>query len=319
MDKLDLWEKRLSEYEKLSLADAKKLYIDMINDPNENKRKIKRNKLICGTLYVIQNFVKSSSFDILSNSSYDIDDIMNICTEFYIKLVDNGELLKIDNFSQMFNSKFFTYLDENLVDKKYSIGENLCINTATFSEYFSMFIELKMSKPNVTAKDLYDALLFDEQDYTSIGYYNDGEIHKLLSLFENIYSTMNIKDRDNCDITQRQYGLLKYLLIDNALRVKLDSSCVSNNDEINKLIDEEYADYIINVIENSKLTDIQKNVLYYRCGFFDEESHTLEETAKKFGYSTREGIRQIEKRALSILRNSYPLKDDLNNNGKMSK
>ena len=63
---------------------------------------------------------------------------------------------------------------------------------------------------------------------------------------------------------------------------------------------------IVNTVVNkamSELTPRESGILKYRFGINDD-SHTLEETAKKF-YVTRERIRQIESKALHKLR-QYP-------------
>ena len=58
---------------------------------------------------------------------------------------------------------------------------------------------------------------------------------------------------------------------------------------------------IINLWENSRLNDQEKNVLHLRFGIQEERKHTLTEIKEYYGI-TRERVRQIEKKALTKVR-----------------
>ena len=56
------------------------------------------------------------------------------------------------------------------------------------------------------------------------------------------------------------------------------------------------------------LSPKEKEIINYRFGINGCEFHTLEDTAKKFGF-TRERIRQIEAKILQVMRDSIQFKD----------
>lgn len=66
---------------------------------------------------------------------------------------------------------------------------------------------------------------------------------------------------------------------------------------------DQYYHEIKKLIQNSgdKLTHREKDVLEMRFGIRDGKTHTLEETGREFGV-TRERVRQIEAKALMIMR-----------------
>ena len=70
-----------------------------------------------------------------------------------------------------------------------------------------------------------------------------------------------------------------------------------------KIFNQEFREALM----NSKLTGKEKNVILYRFGFVDGETHTLEEIGQKMGV-TRERIRQIESKSIRKLRKDSNVK-----------
>lgn len=68
-----------------------------------------------------------------------------------------------------------------------------------------------------------------------------------------------------------------------------------------EIISSDYSLEIINLIENSKLTNTEKIVIKMRFGFVDDKLYKLEEIAKVLGL-TKQRIKQIEIKALKKLR-----------------
>ena len=66
-DILNNWYKSISIYPKLNIIDAKKLLLQKREEQNEILKKEKRDYLICGTLYVIYDFIKENDFFLLNN------------------------------------------------------------------------------------------------------------------------------------------------------------------------------------------------------------------------------------------------------------
>ena len=100
------WKEQISSFEKLDISAARALYIQYINCYDESLKKEYFDKIILGTLYVVVNYVENSNLEIFDCGSYDIDDIMNACLETWIKHIKEGELLKVQFYSQIFNKEF---------------------------------------------------------------------------------------------------------------------------------------------------------------------------------------------------------------------
>lgn len=82
---------------------------------------------------------------------------------------------------------------------------------------------------------------------------------------------------------------------------------IEDKDEIDadKII---FSKQILEAIENSNLTEREKEILYLRFGIYDGEYRTLEEIGKIYKL-TREGIRQIEFKAFRKLRRKNEIKE----------
>ena len=65
--------------------------------------------------------------------------------------------------------------------------------------------------------------------------------------------------------------------------------------------------YIKKHASRLSLSERERKILDYRLGLTDNVTHTLEETGKIFGV-TRERVRQIEKKAIDKIANSYEIK-----------
>ena len=103
---LETWYKEISVYEKLNLNDAKILYNDMIGCNVKDKESI-RERLITGMLYLIPNFISKSLFPYIRGNNYDMNDIINSCNEELINVIDNGKLLEISYYTQLFDERFY--------------------------------------------------------------------------------------------------------------------------------------------------------------------------------------------------------------------
>ena len=76
----------------------------------------------------------------------------------------------------------------------------------------------------------------------------------------------------------------------------------------NQFIEENLKDVIENLLKNSHLTTKEIDILKLRFGLGTNDPKTLEEVGKIYGLS-REGIRQIQEKALKKIRRSYNVKE----------
>ena len=301
--KLENFEKQIVSLKQIKLNEAQELYRKMINETDNNKKIKIRNDIVNSTLYAVLNYLKNSNLDILENGSYDMDDIISATIEFYINEIDNGNLLNISGFSNLFGSTYYTYLSSIFVPQKedIEIGKIICLDN--FGDLMEIFLFLKRNKDEVLFEDYLDTIKktslgykFDEYYFNSLKTY----FYKCYEVFQNIYSKVNIND-DNIP-SKTKLKFMRHLLIDISLRENISPTMISDDDFetelINNYLIQKSIDYIIN---DSGLQRIEIDVLIKRNGIEDGERMNLDQVGMIYGKSG-ERIRQIEAKALRKLR-----------------
>ncbi len=303
MDKLRLWFERISGYQKLKLNEAQELYKKMINETDNNKKIKIRNDIINSTLYAVLNYLKNSNLDILENGSYDMDDIISATIEFYINEIDNGNLLNISVFSNLFGSTYYAYLSNMFVHQKEDIEISQIIGLDNFGDLMKLFLFLKRNKDEVLFEEYLDTIKksrfgyrFDEYYFNNLKTY----FYKCYETFQNIYSKVNIDDENLPPKTKLKF--MRHLLIDISLRENISptmaSECDFETELINNYLIQKSIDYIIN---DSGLQEREIGVLIKRYGLEDGEIMNLEQVGMIYGKSGGR-IGQIEATALRKLR-----------------
>ena len=315
--KLDGWYKSISSYEELDLDTAKKLYIEYQNETNEYQKQIKREQLITGTLYVTYKFIKKNTISYLNSSVYDIDDIINICNEIWITMIDSGKLLKVSKYSEMFDYQFYSELTDKLVPSKFALAENTILDTNIFSDFFYKFIEEHNSKGEFTYQDYINLLINSSDDdykYKKILYkiiWNPLAVSGTYYLLTSIYNSM--QKGGEVSITKRKIEMIKYILINNGLdndRQSINSAV--QNDTAENIITEMYLTKLKEIIFNEcNLTETEIRILKKRYGIDETHSHTLGEIAHEENL-TKERIRQKENKILRKLRRNQNLNNNFN-------
>lgn len=315
LEKLDSWYNCISSCEEFDLDTAKKLYIEYQNETNEYQKQNKIEKLINGTLHVVYNFLKKNKLNYLNSVICDMDDIINICNEIWIIMIDSGKLLKIGKYSEMFDYQFYSDLTDKLVPIRYGIAENTILDIDVFADFLHKFIEVLKNKDELTYTDYINLLISSSNNdykYKKILYKifgNHLDASGTYSLLTSIYNSMQ-KDED-ISITKRKIDMLKYILINNGLeymRQNIDN--VTEEDTSEKIIKEMHLTKIKEIIFNeSNLTEGEIRILKKRYGIDVEHSHTLEEIALEENLS-KERIRQKETKILRKLKRNKNLKNN---------
>jgi len=312
-EKLDNWYSYISTYEEYDLNTAKELYIEIQNETNEFQKYIKREKLITGTLHAVHRFLKNNNLNYLNSVAYDIDDIINLCNEIWIIMIDSGKILKVNKYCKMFDHQFYSELTEKLVPTKFAIGENTILDIEIFADFFYKFIEAHKDKDEFTYND-YINLLINSSDnnykYKKILYKIFGEHVDILgtyNLLTCIYNSMQ-KDKD-ISITKRKINMLKYILINNGLEeMRKDIGFIIQDDIGENIITEMYLKKLKEIIFNeSNLTEKEIRILKKRYGIDESHCHTLEEIALEENLS-KERIRQKENKIIRKLRQNKKLR-----------
>ena len=305
MDALKEWEKIISKYKKLILKEAKQKYIESlsINDIKQKNKYIE--ELIKGILYIVPDFIKTNGLIYINSPIYDMNDIINVSNQILFNKINSGQLLKIDNFNQLFDSKYYQELLEGLGLTKYNIYENTILDAKNFVDLLFDYIKIKEKNPNFSYKQFLDYINADDK-YNNAEYrinYFENNLY-FLDVYEGIIKSLNLKEND-IDITKTKLNKIKYIIFNNGIeymREEINKVIIKNIEEeiIDKINKNEIEDFIV---QNEFLTTIQKDVILKRFGFYDGQCKTLEEIAKEYGV-TRENIRQKEGKALRKLRYS---------------
>ena len=298
---IEEWEKSISIFPKLSLDEAKDLYQKLKKETEIEKIKTLKREVIEGTLYVVLNFIKKNSLANLNSSAYDMNDIISVCNEIWIKKINLDSFLKIKNFNQMFDGEFFSLLNDGLAITKYSISENTVLTINTFVELLIEYGKLKRNNPNITYNEIlkymdsiprYHYLVYEIERYS-----NNNNIFVLFDAIINSF------EEDLIDISKTKLEKIKYILISNGLEyLRQDINEISSNDTCELWVEQFCKNRIIDIVLTCEsLNDSHKDIIIKRFGLLGERCYTLEEIAKIHGV-TRARIRQKEAKVLRILR-----------------
>lgn len=300
MNKLEIWYEKISSFKRLSLNEARDLLNKANNIEDENLKKSYIDQVILGTLYVIYNHIKSYSLNLLSDSTYDMDDIISTFVEVWIKSIKDGKLFKVNHYSQIFLGSFYDDVINILIGRKYNIAEEIQVDSYEFSKIFYKYMNLRNKKDDITLNEF---LLFLKGECKFLKHKNPNEQAKIFNLFEQIYNRMDFDKLDECDLAMTTFNNLKYLFINSALRESLSNYTVDFEEGIvNKIYVEEFMNIIKNLGSKSEYTEYI-NLLYLKF----MECKTNEEIGNIYNIN-RETARQRKIKILKKLRDSKKLK-----------
>jgi len=302
---LNKWKEEISHYKSLKIDEAKKLYKKILRTKDESLKKEYLDQLINGTLYVVSRFIEKNDLAYLNSTSYDMNDIINTCNTIWIEKIVNGQLLNVESFSLMFDSKFYSQFKELLGVADIQISEMLGVSTALFFDLFDEYIKYVESYPKPDL-DTYINSLYDDDDdcyYTLLNnYITKRVVKKLFSLYDEIIKSFELSDEDSISISKTTLTKLKSIIINNGIEYSRKPIIDAQEPDFSdKVIKEECRRLVKNVFYSSRLKDRHKTIVEKRFGLKDGNARSLEEISQEFGV-TRERIRQMEAKALRVLR-----------------
>ena len=281
MYKLNRFKEQISKYKKLSMNEAKELLVLANNTADPILKEKYINEVILGTLYIVYNFILSNDY-LINSKEYDMDDIISVFCEVWIRYIKKGKLLDANNFSSILLTTFLAEVSNLIAPEEIYYLETFGISKEQMVDLFKKYIVLKNNNVDVKLNDL--------TCDTFINKY-------IITIFDNIYKKFDFSS-DKEISRNKIYGLFK-ILISSGLKEKLNKNLVDETSFEEEMINDKfYSDF--NVAVEKILPDIQRDIINKRFGF-DGEAKTLEEVASTYGV-TKENIRQIEAKALKKLR-----------------
>jgi len=326
---LNKWKQEIKDYEKLTLQQSQEIYKNIINCDNEKTKKQLRDKLITGTLYIVYNFIETNGYTYMNGISYDMDDIINATIETWIKRLDSGEILNVDNLKKIITRDFYNEINGNMginvdIDSKeylYSIRD--------FIEFAADYIKIKETNPDTkyieiieyikSKKEYYPLLKRINYTYYELKQYEEGTKEKNTNYEEWLKKHINEYDMSSFELldgiiksleSEEKVHLpktvlynLRFLAISNGLEYQKRNIDNITYDNLEQIIDQkELRKTLIEMIENcSGVSDVHKKIIYKRFGFLEGTPKTLEETACELDH-TKEYVRQSEAKLLRKLR-----------------
>lgn len=303
MNKIEKWEKQLENIKKLSFSEAQKLYKKIVDMDDENEKKQAMNQLILGTLYVVPRYVKQDELLLSETSSYDLDDVINTMNEVWIEKVYNGDLLRVQGFSGLFQNKN-SYSDKLVGSQKRTFLLNDFSNEALV-KLFDVYVKFIKEKKTFSLRDMFHEAGLS---YNKIPYFDLEESayeNELFNLFEGAYANLVAGKENNYNSSfVKKYDVNSQadLIIDAGKRDSFDDSMVIEDMESSivwEKIRKEFDDELLDILDEKLY-----KVIALRFGFELAKPTTLQETRELLNESTVHRVRCLEDKALKKLRES---------------
>ena len=177
-----------------------------------------------------------------------------------------------------------------------------------FVQLFVDYMKLKEAEYNFDYLKFIEYLK-EKEKYSNVfwrmHYYQDHidyyAIYNLCEIFDGIIESFESSELD-VKITKTSIDMLKHILVSNGIEyLRVDINNVIVDDITKEILDKYSRKQIVDIVMNSHLSDLHKEILIKRYGLFAEKSHTFKEIAKEHGL-TQERIRQKEAKAIRTLR-----------------
>lgn len=325
---LNKWKKEISQYEPLTILQSQELYKKIIECDNEKIKKQLRDKLITGTLYIVHSFIETNGYTYMNGISYDMDDIINSAIETWIKKLDSGDILNVDNLKKLLTRDFYKKINENMGINIDIDSKDYLYDIRTFIEFVAEYIKMKENNPDIKYIELIEYMKNNEEyfsllkrvnnNYYELKKYEVGLIprneyyenwlkkHKNeydMSSFELLDGIIkSLESKEKVYLPKSILYRLRYLAISNGIDYsRRDINNITYNNIEKNYDKKELRKTLIDLINNcSGVTDFHKKIILARTGF-DRDPVTLEEFAKEYG-RTKEYARQAEAKMLRKLR-----------------
>lgn len=235
----------------LEIKEAKELCKKAQKTSNEETKQLYIEKLLLGTNYLIDKYIKKLKLDTLENSSYDIDDIKSSFTMAWYNSIINGDILKKKKYDDIFLSeKFLKDFYTNLIGNNYNDKANIYDFKMEKLRYlFGNYDYYKQEREKEEDKKKIESILkhvgsysYKPKEYKQIDiskelikccWWNSKDnVAPVIDIFEQIFYTFNVNSNS---IPPYLYELFLKLLV----KQKSEEHILDSNEALTKISDDE--------------------------------------------------------------------------------
>lgn len=304
ISKLEKWHKKISSIERLKIEEAKELYKKANMFSDINFKKIYMDKLILGTLYVVYEYIKRNDIEMFCSSSFDMDDIISSFNKVWINKIYNGDLLKVENYSNIFTASFFNEVCKNLCTDEILINEQFGVSADGLIDLLSSYIYLKNSGKNFNANDLISKC----KEYNKWFCYGTVDVENIIPLLDKIYANLNIGDDCTLSIPKTKIYQFIRVIINAGMFDRLTNNFCDEINYENKVIEKIYNEKFKEDVDSVLIDERKKSIIHERFGLDSGEPETLEMVGKRHSL-TKSRVGQIEAKSLRYLRRNAKIRN----------
>jgi hypothetical protein len=277
---MDTYFEQLKNVKKISLEDAKDLYLRASSEVDESKKKALFTELILRTLREVYEYIDRNELYMFETSLYGLDDMVSASTYTWMEYIMSGKIVNADFYANIFNRLFFERVCDQL-SVKYDYSKEFGINRANMIQLLFAYINLRNRNIEVNFYQLVYLSDIDLEEKEKL--LADGK--DIIPLFESIYLRLLFRSKDlsvNAPITKINTLLGFYIGL-------------GMYEPINKqqLDETDYEEKITNILTGHSylhmmddvLDDEDYEVFTRRNGVFDKPE-TLASLAKEYGYTS---------------------------------
>ena len=205
LKKLESFKEDIFAVEPICFSEAKKLYQEMIMEP-DSKKQI-REQLILKTLPVLYKNIANSGLMYIAYQDFDILDIMQEAIELWILKIDEGALAQASSYSYIF-SRFHFILSNKFLEGRF-LANLFFLTNSLFSELLFKYIRVRKFLNS-----------FNDARKLFSGYQHD-----VLFFFEEIYRILDSEINyfeEEANFSYRQISIMEPYLCQKALN-RLDN------------------------------------------------------------------------------------------------
>jgi len=294
MEELENWYKQISSLERLKLKEAQEIYKKAINANSETSKKAYLDKIILGTLYVVYEHIKRNNLERFVSSSYDMNDIISSFNEVWIKKIYNGDLLNVESYSLLFNSKFFNEVYTNLCGDEIVVNEQFGIPKDCFIDIFMRYIEFKNKSPDSNFRNViekyYGKDIMDFYTYKAI-----------IPFVDILYRILNNDEEKDLNIGKKKINDYLRFIINKGLVEPITNELLDENNIENNILRNMILEQFIEDVDQVFMDERMKQIIHERFGLDGEDCLSFDDVGKIHGITSQRVI-QVEGKALRKLR-----------------